>query len=689
MSVTNQSKIKSNEASPRVSFKWIVTVGFVLLWLFALMAAYFWAHKPFDATLLTGLGRSLLAVAVWLALTGLAAAGGRRLTGDLLVRETAVARLALSAGLGLGLLSLLVLGLALVGLLTPVVAWLLMVALAVWLRPDLRSVVADLRSVKWPRPHTNFHRWVVLYVAASLILAFFTALVPETAWDALVYHLTGPRLFTEAGRIVHPIDLPYLGFPQLGSMQFTLGMLLVGDGVAPLLHFGYGIMGLVLTAALARDAFGVNAAWYTVALLTSVPLLLELMGDAYVDLTVLFYMVAAFYAFMRWRQVRPDPLARAWLILLAAFCGFAAAVKYTAVAVPVALALSLAWTSRRDGGRVLLRRLALLTAVTTLLILPWLLENWITTGNPVYPFLFDNALYWDEWRSQWYDRPGTGLLATAPWRLLVAPLEATVLGTTGSDAYDATIGPFILGVLFLLPLAWGRLAAGEKRVVRHLLFFFGLNYALWLAGLARSALLLQTRLLLPLFGVTAVLGGLTLDRLQQLKRPELAVDWLVQVVVSLTLALLLFSTFTRFLEINPLPVAFGLESEAHFLERRLGNYQLAIEEINQLPEDARVIFLWEPRSYACQVDCRPDALLDRFLHLTHFYGYDAAEIAAHWQAEGATHVLLHQAGFDFVVDAGFDPVTQNDLLVMQELRTTHLSPVRQWQEAYTLFELNP
>jgi hypothetical protein len=167
------------------------------------------------------------------------------------------------------------------------------------------------------------------------------------------------------------------------------------------------------------------------------------------------------------------------------------------------------------------------------------------------------------------------------------------------------------------------------------------------------------------------------------------VDWLVQVVVSLTLALLLFSTFVRFLEINPLPVVLGLESQEHYLERRLGNYQLAIEEINQLPEGAQVIFLWEPRSYACQVDCRPDALLDRFLHLTHFYGYDATAIAANWRATGATHVLLHQAGLDFVVEAGFDPVTQNDLFVMRELRTTYLSPVRQWQDAYTLFELNP
>ena len=45
-----------------------------------------------------------------------------------------------------------------------------------------------------------------------------------------------------AGRLGHPIDLPYLGFPALGQMQFTLGMLLIGDGVAALLHFGYGLL---------------------------------------------------------------------------------------------------------------------------------------------------------------------------------------------------------------------------------------------------------------------------------------------------------------------------------------------------------------------------------------------------------------------------------------------------------------
>lgn len=685
MDMSEQGEPDGIDAAP--SPKWVATVAFVVLWLFALVTAYFWAHKPFDFALVAGLGRSLLAIAGWIGLVGLAMALGQRLAAQVLAQEEAAVRLSLQAGLGLGLLSLLTLALGVAGLLNPVAAWILVVALAFWLRRQWGQLAAAARSVAWPRPQNLFQRWLLIYGAATLLLAFAGALAPESGWDALVYHLTGPRLFIEAGRIDHFLDMPYLGFPQLVEMQFTLGMLLVGDRVASLLHFGYGVMGLILVVALARRSFGSQAAWLTAAVYLSIPILLELMSDAYVDVALLFYVTAAFYVFARWRQNRIEPGATWWLLLLGAFAGFCAGIKYTAVAVPPALALGVTWTSRGEGVSTWLRRMAVLTGATVLVALPWLLENWYTTGNPVYPFFVHDALYWNAWRSDWYDRSGTGLLATAPYRLLTAPLEATVLGTTGSAAYGATIGPFILGALFLLPVVWGQLGAAEKGVAGHLLLFSGVNYGLWLIGLARSGLLLQTRLLLPVFGVAAVLGGATLDRLRCLKRPALAVDWLVRVVISLSLALLLFSALMGFLLSNPLPVAMGLESEEGYLARTLGSYQMALTAINELPPESRVLLLWEPRSYGCRVVCLPDALLDRLLHLTQYGGYDAGEIASQWQAEGVTHVLLNQRGLDFLVDEGFDPITAGDLAVLAELEADHLLLLEQWGSDYKLFEL--
>jgi Dolichyl-phosphate-mannose-protein mannosyltransferase len=679
----NEPVLPDNNSAPTP--RWAAIVTAVILWVFVIVAAYFWAHKPFDAGMVGGLARSLLSVAVWLGMVWVSMALGLRITGQSLADESPAVRLALAAGIGLGLLSLLTLALGLVGLLRPLVAWGLMVALGALLRRDLRAALADLRAAGHLRPASGFQRWVALYIGVSLALIFMAALAPPTAWDALVYHLTGPRLFVQAGRVAHPIDLPYLGFPQLGEMQFTLGILLVGDGPASLLHFGYGLLALIVTAALAQRVFGASAAWLAAALLASVPTFLSLMSRAYVDVTLLFYATAACYAFVRWRECRAG--GQNWLLVMGALCGFAAGVKYTAIAIPLALGLSVAWTSRRDGLRAVAGRLVPLGAVCVILTLPWLLKNWLTTGNPFYPFFFQGA-YWDAWRAWWYDRSGSGLATTAPWRLVLAPLEATVLGTEGGEPYDATIGPLLLVAAPLLVVAWRSLKAEERAITGHLLFFFGVNYALWLAGLARSALLVQTRLLLPVFGVAAVLGAAGLDRLAGLRRPQLDVGWLVRAVVSLTLALLLFSTLAAFLRSNPLPVALGLESRDDYLARRLGVYHLALQGVNALPPGSRVVFLWEPRSYACRVDCWPDALLDRFLHMTQLYS-DADAIAQAWVQAGVTHVLLYRSGMQAIVEAKFDPVAPRDLAIMADLQSRHLSPVGEWGDAYALYRLVP
>ncbi len=672
------------------SLKWTLKVTGLMLGLFAFVTGYFWAHKPFDAEIITGLGHSLLSIIAWLGITWLGAALGRRATGSLLDEEPPFIRLALSIGIGLGLLSFLILTLGLLGLLQPIIACGGMLALALLLRHELKETLTTLRVGDLPQPESSFHRWVSIYVGAVLVLTFLTALSPPIGWDTLVYHLTGPRFFVETGQIVHPLDLPYLGFPQLAEMQFTLGLLLVGERVAPLLHFGYGLLALVTTAALTKRYFGHKAAWLATALLASAPTLFSLMERAYVDATLLFYTTAALYSFLRWRERQAQSNARTqgWLVVTGILCGFCGWVKYTAVAVPIALGLSLAWASRRDGVIVILRRLTTVAIPTTVVILPGLIENWVTTGNPVYPFLFTNGVYWDEWRSWWYGLPGTGLASTAPWRLLIAPLEATIMGTEGTLFYEATIGPFLLPSIVLLAFIWRTLNQEEHSIVGYTLFFFGVNYALWLSGLARTARLLRARFLFLVFGTAAMLGGAALSRIHTLNRPQLRVDWLTRTVISITLGLLLFSMLTAFLSENTLPVVFGLESREDYLRRRLGWYYVAIEHINQaLPPDAQVLFLWEPRTYHCQAECWPDAMLDRLPHSAHLHGYDANVIADTWRTAGFTHVLLYQSGLELLVETHPDPITDEHLQLLDDLKAQNFKLIEDFGSTYKLYEL--
>jgi hypothetical protein len=669
---------------------WEVQVIIVLLSSFALVALYFGLHKPAGGEVLAGTARTAGSLILWIVVTFLAAGLGRRLVGTQLEDEPLSVRLALSAGLGLAVLSILLMVLGLFGLLARWHLLLLLLGLAVLALRGLCVTWRDARAWRWPGAAQGWQRWFRLYAVASLVLALLIALAPPTAWDSLVYHLTGARLYLEAGRVAHPIDMPYLGFPALGQMHFLLALAFDLEPAASLFHYGYGLMALALAAALARRLAGEAAAWFAAILLLSVPSILTLMSSPYVDLALLFYTTASFYLFLRWRDAYlAQQGERGWLLLLGAFIGFTGGLKYTAVATPVALALGMLLAARRSGTVAALRRVAMVAMVAVVAVAIWPLKNWLATGNPVYPFFVDDALYWDEWRGWWFDRPGTGLAATAPWRLLTAPVEASVLGTEGSEMYDATIGPLLLMGLLLLVFTWRALPQKERSAARYLLLFIALNYALWLYGLARTALLLQTRLLFPIFGLLAILAGAAFAQAERLRRPQLDAGWLLRVIAVLTLTLLLVTQFVDFLARNPLPVLFGVESRQSYERRQLGAYADVMAAINQLPPGSRVIFLWEPRSYACrEVECWPDALLDRWLHLTQYQERDAPAIVASWRAQGFTHVLWYEHGMRFIEEAAFDPLGPANLAVLAELQQDYLEPVQVWDGAYTLYRLS-
>lgn len=671
-----------------------VLIGGLLafLWVGFLFGGYFWAHRPFELATLVAIGTAVLNVAVWLIITFLGMALGFILLKNVFADEAPLSLLVLSTGVGLGLIAVIMGVLGLLGLFQPIIAWGLIIVLAGITVRQWRPLWAHLRYLPKPQPDTRFQQFILWYAIISLVLTFLIALAPIVAWDSLTYHLVGPKYFIEAGRFVHPVNIPHMGFPLLGQMQFTLGMLLVGDGTAPLLHYGYGLLSLGMTITLARHLFNREVAWWSAMVLLSVPTFFTLMAWPYVDITLMFYTTAVFYTFYRWKETKQT----GWLVLTGLMIGFSGGLKYTAIAMPIAVTFGIMWESRRDGLVLIIKRLFIVGAIAFALVIPWLTENILTTGNPVYPFFFENGKFWDEWWAWWYDLPGTGLWSIAPGRLLIVPLEATIAGTEGSDFYEATIGPFILGLLFLLPVVWFKFDQRDKGIVAYLLLFFALNYLLWINGVARTALLLRARFFFLVFGFTAVLDGLILHRLKRFQHPQLNIPWLINTIIGLTLILMLTNYIIFFIHLHPLTAVTGLEDEQHYMERRIGTYQTVMSEgINQLPPESNVVFLWEPRTYGCRTDltCDPDPILGRFLHLTQHKAFDAATIAAEWQTMGITHVLLAQDGLEFLLDAAkTNPIgshiREEDLMILNELKQTYLTEIENWEDQYILYELN-
>jgi hypothetical protein len=110
----------------RSQVRWLLVVIGVLIWVLIVYVGYYVVHKPLGAESFQALANVAADLLTWLAITAVATALGSRLTRRL-AYHSLLERLTFSAGLGLGIFSLLTLGLAVVGLLHRWLFWVLLV----------------------------------------------------------------------------------------------------------------------------------------------------------------------------------------------------------------------------------------------------------------------------------------------------------------------------------------------------------------------------------------------------------------------------------------------------------------------------------------------------------------------------------------------------------------------------------
>jgi 4-amino-4-deoxy-L-arabinose transferase-like glycosyltransferase len=699
-------------------------------WAFFVLASFFAVQKPFTAINALALGRVMLdlLVAGWLALIGLLLGGwllqqifrvatvGALFAG----KEWAGLELVvLGSGLGLGLLGLLNFVIGLAGLFRPVMAYGLAIGLSIVLIPQAIRLFRRWRSIQTDNeerrtnddPHSPVFRLLsTVYLALVLVFTLLVALLPPIDWDGLFYHLTGPKLYLQAGRIVGGVDIPHLNFPSLMEMLFTWAILLRGDIAAKLLHAVFGLLLAGLVYLTAHRFFGRRAALPGLLVLASMPMLSTLAGWAYNDLALAFYQLASLYAIINYQlsitqnskltparragasEIQNSPLP--WLILSGIFAGLAMGLKYTSFVTPVVIVGLILWNSVRKMSspssatlsalRFTLTAVVVFAGTALLVASPWYLKNWLFTGNPVYPFLFDvfGGRLWDSFRAEWYASAGTGI-GFKPSTLLALPWLLT-LGVRDANYWDGRTGPLFL--LFLpIVLLYGlfRYRQSERpAALDPLLIFVLAQFIVWMLGVVWSRSLWQSRLLLPGLAALAPVTGWVWVELARFDLPQFSVSRFINLAIGLTLALTLVDIGLLTLKIDPLPYLTGLESRDQYLTRRLGAYYAVSQQLNEeLPPEAVVAFLWEPRSYFCRLECRPDSILDEFPHLVDQYG-SAEAIAQAWRDNGVTHVLIHRTGLNFVLGESPDVVNR---AVLDELIATGLKLEFEIGDSYQLY----
>jgi hypothetical protein len=213
------------------------------------------------------------------------------------------------------------------------------------------------------------------------------------------YHLQAPKEFFQQGKIDFLPHNVYGNMP-LGSEMFSLlAMVMCGDwwlgalaGKTVIAAFG-PLTALALFAAGRRFA-SAGAGTVAAVLYLSIPWVAHVSTSGLIEGVLAFYLFLSLYAVLLWRECIPAAAVEsprwsqrdACLALVGLCSGGAVSCKYPAVlfvALPLLAFIAIS-SGKRPWRSVVIYSLALVAACGL-----WFAKNWVLTGNPVYPLLYE------------------------------------------------------------------------------------------------------------------------------------------------------------------------------------------------------------------------------------------------------------------------------------------------------------
>jgi len=300
---------------------------------------------------------------------------------------------ALSFGLGYGFVGTLLFLLGLCGFWSGRFLTALLVALAVVSVTGLRELFMSVRGAfaqtgtKSPGPDALNSCAGALVVLVWLYTLRY-ALIPETFYDALVYHLALPAQYLLHGGIYSTPANSYSGVPALPQMLSGLTLAIEPWGIAAsILHCSLLLWCCVALIGLSRRLGRSKAGVLAAMIFAATPVV---MGETFRVSTGLEWTLMELCCLTGLLASAEEQSGTSMpaVVLAGCFLGFAMATKYPAWLLTVAVIplLAAGRLPTEEERKSFMARLLVCGAVAAALIAPWVLKNVFFYGNPLYPF---------------------------------------------------------------------------------------------------------------------------------------------------------------------------------------------------------------------------------------------------------------------------------------------------------------
>jgi hypothetical protein len=404
--------------------------------------------------------------------------------------QACLSRLAISCGVGFGLLAAIVLVIGSTAGVNGLVFLVVLPILVIVIGPAWREIfyqcgnaISLLRLRPWRGQEVFLVAMIIGIIALQLPAAFTPTLYPDT-WR---YHFGLTRLFEQIGHVGIVPDFAEANVASNWQMIYLPILLLNGDIAAQV----FNGLSLPVTAVVVALATRGRARLLAPLVLVSTPFLLEVAGLGNNDLGVTLFAATMWLALQSVELRHPF----FWGGVLG---GLAIGTKYPAVL--AVLAMAVAWGAAPSHAPGTRRKIFLgMLAGLFVGYLPWFIRNGIGTGDPFYPIL-SPWLPWGDSEARWVsthygmEMSRYGLGPGGWWSLLTLPWAMTVAGA--GHRFESDIGVFYWCVAPLM--AW---AAWKRFIPRRAACAFAVGLGLWALGPH------VTRFLAPLIPVAAIAAG--------------------------------------------------------------------------------------------------------------------------------------------------------------------------------------
>ncbi|HEY5037597.1 MAG TPA: hypothetical protein VIJ93_00835, partial [bacterium] len=220
---------------------------------------------------------------------------------------------------------------------------------------------------------------VIFFLGLSLIQVFS----PEVYYDALVYHLPTLCFWQDHHGINNFYTNLYSYFPFGAELYFLNGFFFKGGEAAKALNSFAAILCAMAAAGWVAEEAGVLYGWMVWGMVLCFPLISTTVWAAQNDVFFAFFLILFFHALSRWGQ-GTGSLKEGLQVGL--WGGAALTVKYTA-GLEVAMGLlALVLIHPKVFNRKYEVGWIAVLGTMVISVAPWLLKNWVYTGNAYYPY---------------------------------------------------------------------------------------------------------------------------------------------------------------------------------------------------------------------------------------------------------------------------------------------------------------